>query len=218
MSLDSFIAPVSHEGPSVFTGNQFDSLSSYTNTNNLGMKSRHSTAVQFANVITNEKHLQPGRPFHFFQGSSSRLFMAPHHPQQPLLCPTLDGILPGPHLGFTFRFSSVAFASHKPANVRFTVQRLVDPSPADDNLLEQKKLREKLEGLASACGGGLGRKETSAGGAISALPRQTCYTGFDLESDENKNGKAAISMKVYLFPQFRALATGRELVDITRPL
>ncbi|KAK1985297.1 aromatic prenyltransferase [Colletotrichum cereale] len=129
---------------------------------------------------------------------------------------------------------SVAFASHKTAKVRFTVQPLVDPSPADDDPLGQKGLREKLEGLASACGAdrtwldafidsvflaakeeaGLVEKEGSSCGAAE-LPRQISYAGFDLESHEDEKGNAAISMKVYLFPQLKALATGRQLVDIT---
>ncbi|OHE91112.1 aromatic prenyltransferase [Colletotrichum orchidophilum] len=134
--------------------------------------------------------------------------------------------------------ASVAFASHKMAKVRFTVQPLVDPSPAGDDPLGQKGLREKLEGLASTCGAdrvwmdafvdsvfltaeeeaGLVEREINGGSeatATDALPRQICYAGFDLEPDEAENGEAAIGMKVYLFPQLQALATGRKLVDIT---
>ncbi|KAK1638066.1 aromatic prenyltransferase [Colletotrichum phormii] len=124
--------------------------------------------------------------------------------------------------------ASVAFSSQKGAKVRFTVQPLVNPSPepAGNDPLGQKGLREKLEGLASACHADriwldafidsvLLTAEEEAGllevKADGALPRQICYAGFDLESDEN----ATISMKAYLFPQLKALATGRSLVDIT---
>lgn len=145
-----------------------------------------------------------------------------------------------PHYILTHNHSpyeaSVAFASHKPAKVRFTVQPLVDPSPArGDDPLGQKGLRDKLRGWASACGAdrtwldafvdcvfltaeeeaGLVEKEAGAGGAAGVLPRQVCYAGFDLESDEDENGDAAIGMKAYLFPQLKALATGRGLVEVT---
>lgn len=123
--------------------------------------------------------------------------------------------------------ASVAFSPHREAKVRFTVQPLVDPSPGDagDGPLGQRGLRQKLEGLASACNANrtwldafldsifltteeeAGLIRMKPGGA---LPRQICYAGFDLESEEN----AAISMKAYLFPQLKVLATGRSLVDI----
>lgn len=124
--------------------------------------------------------------------------------------------------------ASVAFSSHKEAKVRFTVQPLVklSPGPAGDDPLGQKELRQKLEGLASACNadrtwldGFLDSvfltAEEEAGLAKmkfdDALPRQICYAGFDLESEEN----ATISMKAYLFPQLKVLVTGRSLVNIT---
>ncbi|KAI3554858.1 aromatic prenyltransferase [Colletotrichum abscissum] len=124
--------------------------------------------------------------------------------------------------------ASVAFSSHREAKVRFTVQPLVDPSPgaAGDDPLGQRGLRQKLEGLASACNADrtwldafldsvfltteeeAGLIRMKPGGA---LPRQICYAGFDLESEEN----TTISMKAYLFPQLKVLATNRSLVDIT---
>ncbi|KAK1725543.1 aromatic prenyltransferase, partial [Colletotrichum acutatum] len=124
--------------------------------------------------------------------------------------------------------ASVAFSSRKDAKVRFTVQPLVESSsgPAGDDPLGQKGLRHKLEGLASACNADrtwldgfldsvLLTEEEETGlvemKANDALPRQICYAGFDLESEEN----ATISMKAYLFPQLKVLATGRSLVDIT---
>ncbi|KAF9877264.1 aromatic prenyltransferase [Colletotrichum karsti] len=126
--------------------------------------------------------------------------------------------------------ASVAFASHQTPKVRFTVQPLTDPG--DDDPLGQKGLRQKLEGLAFASDAdrtwltafidsvfltaeeeiGLIEKEISYGRAV---PQQVCYAGFDLEFDEDTNGKAAIGMKAYLFPQLRALATGRQPVNIT---
>ncbi|WYZ41978.1 hypothetical protein EsH8_V_000873 [Colletotrichum jinshuiense] len=152
--------------------------------------------------------------------------------QPPVAADRLHYILTHNHSPYE---ASVAFASHKTAKVRFTVQPLVDPSPAGDDPLGQKGLREKLEGLASACGAdrtwldafvdsvfltaeeeaSLIEKKANGRGAAGALPRQICYAGFDLESDEDKNRKAVIGMKAYVFPQLRALATGRELVDIT---
>ncbi|TEA19197.1 Indole prenyltransferase tdiB [Colletotrichum sidae] len=129
--------------------------------------------------------------------------------------------------------ASAAFASHQEPRVRFTVQPLVDPSPpAGDDPLGQKGLREKLEGFASACGADrlwldafidsvfLTPEETkmliskNIEDAADALPRQACYAGFDLELGENEQGKGAVNMKTYLFPQLKALATGLSKVDV----
>ncbi|GKT65340.1 aromatic prenyltransferase [Colletotrichum tofieldiae] len=158
--------------------------------------------------------------------------VVPRLKQPPAAADRLHYILTHNHSPYE---ASVAFASHKTAKVRFTVQPLVDPSPAVEDPLGQKGLREKLEGLASACGAdrtwleafvdsvfltaeeeaGLVEKEANGGAAAGALPRQICYAGFDLGPDEDENGKSVIGMKAYLFPQLQALATGRELVDVT---
>ncbi|KAJ4413757.1 hypothetical protein N0V82_008346 [Gnomoniopsis sp. IMI 355080] len=154
----------------------------------------------------------------------------PHLKQPPTAVDRLHYILTHNHSPYE---ASVAFAPEKLPKVRFTVQPLVDLSPVDDPL-GQKGLREKMEGLAAACGAdctwldafvdcifltpeeeaGLVKKEHN-GDSTSELPRQICYAGFDLESDEDENGKASIGMKAYLFPQLKALATGRDLVGIT---
>ncbi|GKT48766.1 indole prenyltransferase tdiB [Colletotrichum spaethianum] len=158
--------------------------------------------------------------------------VVPRLKQPPAAADRLQYILTHNHSPYEV---SIAFASRKTAKVRFTVQPLVDLDPVGDDPLGQKGLREKLEDLASACGAdrtwldafvdsvfltaeeeaGLVEKEMNVGGSVSSLPRQICYAGFDLESDADENGKAAIGMKAYLFPQLQALATGRELVDIT---
>ncbi|OLN93291.1 4-O-dimethylallyl-L-tyrosine synthase 2 [Colletotrichum chlorophyti] len=131
--------------------------------------------------------------------------------------------------------ASVAFASHKKAKVRFAVQPLINISPGGDDPMGEKEMRKKIENLASACNADrtwlnpyidsvfltsqeektLLDKHASGGGAGSPLPRQICFVGFDLESEVDKNGKAAITFKVYLFPQLKALATGQKLEDIT---
>ncbi|KAL0929901.1 aromatic prenyltransferase [Colletotrichum truncatum] len=152
--------------------------------------------------------------------------------KQPAAADRLHYILTHNHSPYE---ASIAFARGKKAKVRFTVQPLVNLDPAGDDPIGQKRLREKLEGLASACSAdrtwldvfvnsvfltdeeeaGLVKKATNRCGSSAALPRQICYAGFDLESDEDETGKAAIGMKAYLFPQLKALATGRELVEIT---
>ncbi|KAK1994701.1 aromatic prenyltransferase [Colletotrichum falcatum] len=137
--------------------------------------------------------------------------------------------------------ASLAFASHKPAKVRFTVQPLVDPTPAQGgDPLGQKALREILEGLASACGadrtwldpfldsvlltdeeeaalvskGALAAASGGPGAAGGQL-RQNGFVAFDLEADTDKHGKAATVMKTYLFPQLKALVTGQKTIDTT---
>ncbi|WQF89232.1 Putative aromatic prenyltransferase [Colletotrichum destructivum] len=129
--------------------------------------------------------------------------------------------------------ASIAFASHTPAKVRFSVQPLV--SPACDDLLGQKGTREKIEGIASVCSADrtwlddfvdsvfltaeeeaeLVDKKANGDAATSTPLQQNCFVAFDLETNMDKNGNAAIIMKTYLFPQLKALATGQKLVDIT---
>ncbi|KAL0935498.1 aromatic prenyltransferase [Colletotrichum truncatum] len=130
--------------------------------------------------------------------------------------------------------ASVAFTSFKSPKVRFAVQPLLDPNTTDDDPLGQKEIREKLESLASTCNSdrlwldglidsvfltteeeGLVRKKSNGGSTASALPRHPFFVSFDLESDKNENGKPVIGMKAYLFPQLKALATGRKLLDVT---
>ncbi|KAF6844644.1 aromatic prenyltransferase [Colletotrichum musicola] len=156
--------------------------------------------------------------------------VVPRLKQPPVAADRLRYILTHNHSPYE---ASVAFASHQSPKVRFTVQPLVDSSPAGDDPLGQKRLREKLEDLASACGADrtwlsafvdsvfLTAEEEAAlikkrdGNAADELPQQICYAGFDLEPHEDEGGAAAIGMKAYLFPQLRALATDRKLVDIT---
>ncbi|GJC83431.1 indole prenyltransferase tdiB [Colletotrichum liriopes] len=137
--------------------------------------------------------------------------------------------------------ASLAFASHKPVRVRFTVQPLVDPSPAQgSDPLGQKALREILEGTASACGADrtwldafvdsvfltaeeeAGLVSKGAAAAASGSPstpgwplRQNAFVSFDLETDTDEDGKAVTTMKTYLFPQLKALATAQKAVDTT---
>ncbi|KAI8160755.1 hypothetical protein K4K49_006287 [Colletotrichum sp. SAR 10_70] len=159
--------------------------------------------------------------------------VVPRLKQPPTTADRLHYILTHNHSPYE---ASLAFASHQPPKVRFTVQPLVDPSTVGEDPLGQKGLREKLENLASSCGAdrtwldafvdsvfltteeeaGLVDK-TANGSPAGALPRQICYAGFDFESEEN-DGKAAIGMKAYLFPQLKALATGRSLVSITESI
>ncbi|EFQ36278.1 aromatic prenyltransferase [Colletotrichum graminicola] len=137
--------------------------------------------------------------------------------------------------------ASLAFATHKPARVRFTVQPLVDPSPAQGgDLLGQKALRNTLEGMASACGAdrawldafldsvfltaeeeltlvgkrGMDAANGDAGAAGGPL-RQNGFVAFDLEADMDENEKAVTVMKTYLFPQLKAIATGQKTVNTT---
>ncbi|WQF87968.1 Putative aromatic prenyltransferase [Colletotrichum destructivum] len=139
--------------------------------------------------------------------------------------------------------ASLAFGSHKPARVRFTVQPLVDPSPQRGDPLGQKALRETLDSLASACGADrawldafvdsvfltaeeeaslVGKAAAAAGGggpgAAGGPLRQNGFVAFDLEANMDKSGKAATVMKTYLFPQLKAIATGRKTVDTTDSL
>ncbi|KAK2029667.1 aromatic prenyltransferase [Colletotrichum zoysiae] len=136
--------------------------------------------------------------------------------------------------------ASLAFASHKPARARFTVQPLVDPTPEKGDPLGQKALRDTLEGLASASGADrtwldafldsvfLTAKEEAAlvgkgpVGAASGGPgvaggplRQTGFVAFDLEPEMDEDKKAVTVMKTYLFPQFKAIATGRNTLETT---
>ncbi|KAH0420673.1 aromatic prenyltransferase [Colletotrichum camelliae] len=160
--------------------------------------------------------------------------VVPRLKQPPVTTDRLHYILTHNHSPYE---ASVAFASHQPPKVRFTVQPLVDPSTVGGDPLGQRGLREKLENLASASGADrtwldafvdsvfLTAEEEAAlvdkaahRGTADALPRQICYAGFDLESNENYNGKAAIGMKAYLFPQLKSLATGRCLVSITESI
>ncbi|KAF4807331.1 Indole prenyltransferase tdiB [Colletotrichum siamense] len=124
---------------------------------------------------------------------------------------------------------SIAFAPRKKAKVRFSVQPLVD-SPRDDDPLGQKELRKKLDDMGIACHADRKRQdafldavfltdEEQAGlieksGAAGALPQQNVFCAFDLEPAD-ENGSPTIHMKTYLFPQLKALATGRDLMDIT---
>ncbi|KAK1974442.1 tryptophan dimethylallyltransferase-domain-containing protein [Colletotrichum cereale] len=139
--------------------------------------------------------------------------------------------------------ASLAFTSHKPARVRYAVQPLVGPSPAqDDDPLGQKALGKILEGLASACcadrtwldglidsvfltadeeAGLVGKGATAAPsgpGAAGGPLRQNGFVSFDLEADTDEDRKAATTMKAYLFPQLKAIATGQKTVDITDSL
>ncbi|EQB46062.1 aromatic prenyltransferase [Colletotrichum gloeosporioides Cg-14] len=159
--------------------------------------------------------------------------VVPRLKQPPATADRLHYILTHNHSPYE---ASLAFASHQPPKVRFTVQPLVDPSIAGGDPLGQKGLRQKLENLAASCGAdrtwldafvdsvfltdaeesGLVDKAAN-GSAEGALPRQICYAGFDFESGE-KDGKAAIGMKAYLFPQLKALATSQNLVSITESI
>ncbi|KAK1960808.1 aromatic prenyltransferase [Colletotrichum sublineola] len=130
--------------------------------------------------------------------------------------------------------ASLAFSSYRPPKVRYSVQPLVDPSPGDP--LGQKALRNILEGIASKCGADrkwldafidssfLTTEEQAAlvsKGAVAAasdashpLP-QSALVAFDLHVNTDKGGKAANTMKTYLFPQYKALITGQKTVDTT---
>ncbi|KAK1561728.1 aromatic prenyltransferase [Colletotrichum navitas] len=137
--------------------------------------------------------------------------------------------------------ASLAFASHKPARVRFTVQPLVDPSPAQGgDLLGQKALRSILDGMASACSADrtwldafvnsvfltaeeevalVGKRAMAAtsgdADAADGPLRQNGFIAFDLEANMGENEKAATVMKAYLFPQLKAVATGQKTVNMT---
>ncbi|KAF6826967.1 hypothetical protein CPLU01_09341 [Colletotrichum plurivorum] len=125
---------------------------------------------------------------------------------------------------------SVAFAPRKKAKVRFSVQPLVDTPVADDPL-GQKELRKKLDDMAIACHADRKRQDAfldavfltdeeqaglveKGGEATGELPQQNVFCAFDLEPAD-EDGDPTIYMKTYLFPQLKALATGRSLMDIT---
>ncbi|KAJ0326902.1 hypothetical protein COL5a_006456 [Colletotrichum fioriniae] len=130
---------------------------------------------------------------------------------------------------------SIAFAPHKKAKVRFSVQPLANSHVVDDPL-GQKDIRKKCEDLAAACHAdrerldaffdsvfltekeqaGLLEQHASRSDAAGALPQQNCFVAFDLEPVDT--GSPAIHMKLYLFPQLKALATGRDLLDVTESI
>ncbi|KAL2882678.1 hypothetical protein SGCOL_001885 [Colletotrichum sp. CLE4] len=130
---------------------------------------------------------------------------------------------------------SIAFAPQKKAKVRFSIQPLA-ASDAGNDPLGQKDLRKKVEDLASACHAdhkrlnafidsvfltdeeqaGLLEKHANRGDAVTVLPQQNCFIAFDLEPVDN--GSPSINMKLYLFPQLKALATGRDLMDVTESI
>ncbi|OHE91118.1 aromatic prenyltransferase [Colletotrichum orchidophilum] len=127
---------------------------------------------------------------------------------------------------------SIAFAPQKKAKVRFSIQPLADGNSVDDPL-GQKDLRKKIEDMASACDADRKRlntffdsvfltdeelanlleKHASQNNTADVLPQQNCMVAFDLEP-----GSPAIHMKLYLFPQLKALATGRDLMDATESI
>ncbi|KAF9872077.1 aromatic prenyltransferase [Colletotrichum karsti] len=130
---------------------------------------------------------------------------------------------------------SIAFAPHKKAKVRFSVQPLANSSAGNDPL-GQVDLRKKLEGLADACHAdrkrvdtfidavfltddeqaSLAEKHASSGKPAGELPQQNAFVAFDLEPVND--GSPSINMKLYLFPQLKALATGQDMMDLTESI